>query len=601
VEAISAGRRPPTIEPAPSQRLARFVLPALLWAAFATALAVWALIQPPPRPPVTRWTIHLPADQRLSTAYFERSLAISPDGRRIAYTAESGGETQLFMRPVDEFSARPVPGTEGARSPFFSPDGEWVAFFVANDLFRISVSGGAPLAVCDVPVLAGGGTWTPGDTIYFFSVELGLFRVPATGGERELALQAGDQTIGAAYRGWPIVLPNGAVVATAGTRDGLRATVLSPGAADWRLIEGLGEAAPIQYLSDGYLLYVQAGAVRAVPLDIDRVEPTGPSFSLLDSVAISTDGSTAHLAVSHTGTMVYVRERGAARTLVWVDRSGHTTPLGIEHANFLWPRVSPDGRRLVVNIERAGLVELWVYDIARGTRRQLPGANTTDPIWYPDGTAITYGLFGPDRSRTNLAQTLADGTGAPDTLLPAHMTQAPHSWSPDGTRLAYYEIDPTTTRDIILLSEDGTSTPYLNTPANERSPVFSPDGRWIAYTSDESGRDEVYLAPSEEPRPRRQVSTGGGWAPVWSRDGRELFYRNRAAVMAVQIRTMPTVEIGTPELLFEGPFEPDPAPSGSVNYDVAPDGRFLMVQSTPLTDIRVVLNWFEELQQRAQQ
>jgi serine/threonine-protein kinase len=594
-EVVSAGRRTVVAGTAWAERAVRLGSLALTWAVLATAVAVWAMLRPPPAGPVTRWSVNLPPDDRLSTTVYERPIAISPDGARFAYTAESKGESRLFIRDLDNVAARPVAGTEGARSPFFSPDGEWIGFFSSNRLFRVSVAGGSPLEICEVPALQAGATWVPNDTVYFFSVDVGLFRVPATGGTREPLEVPHPPGATAYYMGWPIVLPSGAFMATAATRDGPRIATLPVGAREWRLLQELGEASPVQYLQDGHLIYSQAGALRAVPFDQRRLRAVGPSFTIVDSVSTARDGSAAYAAVAHTGTMLYVPERGAARTLVWVDREGRATPLEVEPAYFAWPRVSPDGRRLVVNITSAGLNELWVYDVARATRRQLPGPQTTDPIWTPDGESITYGLFGVDFGVTALARVSADGTGELDTLVPAERLQAAHSWSPDGERLAYYQINPATARDIFLLSRDGTPTSFLSTPANERSPVFSPDGRWIAYASDETGRDEVYLALSDDPQERHQISTGGGRAPVWSRDGRELYYRNRAAVMAVEIRTSPALRISAPQLLFEGPYEPDPAPSGSVNYDVAPDGRFLMVQSAPLTEIHVVLNWMEEL------
>ncbi len=599
-EVVSARRRAVVAGTARARRAVQLGFLALTWAVLATAVAVWALLRPPPAEPVTRWAVSLPADHRLSTAFLERPVAVSLDGSRLAYTAESKGESRLFIRELDNVAARPVAGTEGAHSPFFSPDGEWIGFFSSNRLFRVSVAGGSPLEICEVPALPAGATWVASDTVYFFTVDRGLFRVRATGGTRERLEAPHPPGTTAYYVGWPIVLPSEAIIATAVTRAGPRIAALSVGTREWRIVQELGEAAPVQYLDDGHLVYSQAGALRAVPFDQRRLHAVGPSFTIVDSVATAQDGSAAYAAIAHTGTMLYVPERGAASTLVWVDREGRATPLGVEPADFAWPRVSPDGRRLVVTISSAGLTQGWVYDVARATRRQLPGPQTTDPIWTPDGESITYGLFGVDFGVTALAQVSADGTGEVDTLLPAERLQAAHSWSPDGERLAYYQINPATARDIFIFSRDGTPTPFLSTPANERSPTFSPDGRWIAYASDETGRDEVYLALSDDPQERHQISTDGGRAPVWSRDGRELFYRNRAKVMAVEIRTSPALRIGTPHLLFEGPYEPDPTPSGSVNYDVAPDGRFLMVRSAPLTEIHVVLNLFEELRRRAQ-
>ena len=313
----------------------------------------------------------------------------------------------------------------------------------------------------------------------------------------------------------------------------------------------------------------------------------------------------AHFSFSSLGSLLYIPGGigGTERTLVWVDRQGAVEPLAAPPRRYNAPRLSPDGQRLAVEILGANL-DVWIYDIPRGTLTRLTfEANNQLPIWAPDGKRLA---FASDRAGpANLFWKLADGSGAAERLATSEHGNHPDSWSSDGQALAFHEHHPTTGRDVWVLPLEGERQPrpFLRTPFNEASPVFSPDNRWLAYGSGESGRREIYVQPFPGPGGKSQISTEGGTEPVWPRNGRELFYRNGERMMAVEITTEPTFSAGSPRLLFEGRQFSFSAGFGA-NYDVTSDGqRFVMMQASEqqqeaATQINVVLNWFEELKRR---
>ncbi len=570
---------------------------AVVATAIAAVVAVWALWHPSTPAEVSRWTVNLPSDQQLAVSHFDHPIAVSPDGRQIAFVTEHRGVRQLYLRGLNEFQARPIPGTEDASNPFFSPDGQSVAFFGQGQLKRVSVAGGRPISICDASGLGLGGSWGANDTIVFSLLTEGLRRVSASGGvDEELAGTGADSTVN--YMTWPRHLAGRAeVLVTMSSRVGFRIAAVSLEGRGVRVLGALGEAIGAVYLPTGDLVYSQAGVLLAVPFDLETLEPSGAPVPLLDSVATSPGGSATYFAVSHTGSLLYVPARASGRKLVWVDREGRITPISEDRADFHGPHLSLDGQRLVVIIVDEGSFDIWIYDVERGTRtRSTSGYQANDAMWTPDGTRITFTSF--DRVSGDLAWKSADGTGTPEALLMQEQVQVPHSWSPDGETLAFYEIHPETFRDIWILPRNGEARPFVRTPFEERSPSFSPDGRWIAYVSNESGRDEVYVAPYPGPGERHQVSPSGGRGPAWSRDG-ELFYRNGDQMMSVRVRTLPSFVAETPTVLFEESFFAEFGPNGSRDFSVSSDGqRFVMIQSEPATKIYVVLNWFEELKER---
>ena len=533
-------------------------------------------------------------------------VALSPDGSQLVYVANHGGIRQLFRRLIDRFEATPIPGTEGAESPFFSPDGQSVGFFAEGKLKKVSLSGGAPLTLCSSPSNRGA-SWGPDHTILFTPTLTvsDVFLVSDSGGTPQ-SLISPDRNKGEYSFRWPQFLPGGKAalftIWTSTRFDDARIGLVSLKTGERRvLIEG---GAYARYVPSGHLVYARSGGLLAVPFDLARLQVTGPPVSILEDVSMNPTTGASEFSSSADGTLAYVPGGWsvAESTLVWVDRKGAVEPLPAPPRGYATPRLSPDGQRLAVAIEGTN-PGVWVYELARGTLTEVaPSVLVPSPIWTPDGKRLTLRFRG-DQSWPIYSMP-ADGSGTRERLTTVEGFQVPGSWSPDGQVLAFTEQDLKTGWDIWALSLDGkrNERPLLQTPANEGGPVFSPDGHWLAYQSDESGRDEVYVRPFLGSGGKWQVSTDGGTEPVWARNGRELFYRSGDKMMAVAIETKPAFVAAKPKLLFEGHYE-----LGNYaflqNYDVSPDGqRFLMVkageQATAAAQISVVLNWSEELQRR---
>jgi Tol biopolymer transport system component len=585
----------------------------LLLVAVIASLATWKL-KPAPEPtprPVTRTVITLPPGQQLAGMENGPAFALSSDGTQLAYVARQGGNQQLYVRAMDSLEARPVPGTEGAVNPFFSPDGQWVGFLAAGKLKKISVNGGAALTLSDA-AYPGGASWGSQGIIAFTPQNVSaLQQVPDAGGTPQslTRLGRGENTLR-----WPEFLPGGKAVlfaASASTSSWNNAKVdIQPvGTAERRnLIQG---GTNPRYAPSGNLVYAQGGSLMAVPFDPQRLEVTGSAVPVVEGVLQSPINGAAQYSLSATGSLVYVPGgiQSAQSRLVWVSRNGAEQPLAAPAHAYLDPRLSPDGRRVAVGITESES-QIWLYDLSRETLTRLTfeGSSNTAPAWTPDGKRIAFASN--KEGSPNLFWQLADGSGGLERLTTSEYTQAPNSWSPDGQLLAFQEVNPTTQRDIWVLRMGDPSPgsgqvrkaqPFLRTPFNESASRFSPDGRWLAYISNESGRYEIYVQPYPGPGGKWQISTEGGTEPIWNPNGRELFYRSGDKMMAVEIATQSGFAAGKPRMLFEGPYLPTP---GTIpNYDVTPDGqRFLMLkpieQAAGPTQINVVLNWFEELKRR---
>ena len=567
-----------------------------LLAVVITAAAVWTL-KPSPAPParpVTRTVILLPPGQRLA-GLSDPALALSPDGSELAYvaTTQDGAVRQIHLRAMESGEARPVSGTEGAVGPFFSPDGQWLGFFEHGRLRKIPITGGVAQTLADAPVPAGA-SWSSRGMIAFTPVyNIGpVQEVSEAGGTPKPWTHVAQ---GESVHEWPEFLPGSkAVVFQAGSDVAMQLE----GASERRnLIQGQEGTMP-RYVSSGHLIYAQAGTLMAVPFDLQRLEVRGAAVSVVQNVLRGPTPGAVQYSVSNTGSLVYVSgsSQGSNSRLVWVSRSGAEQPLAAPTKNYAFPRLSPDGRRVAVG--SGG--QLWLYDSARDTltRFTFEGNSNLYPTWTPDGKriAFTSDKEGPG----NIYWQMADGSGGLERLTTSQNLQAPVSWSPNGERLAFIELSPTTAADIwVLRLSDRKAQAFLQTPAYEGAPQFSPDGRWMAYASDASGRREIYVQPYPGPGGKWQISTDGGNEPVWDRSGRELFYRNADKMMAVDITTQPSFSAGKPKMLFEGRYVPNTATIP--NYDVSRDGqRFLMLkgaeqeQAAP-TQINVVLNWTEEL------
>jgi eukaryotic-like serine/threonine-protein kinase len=577
-------------------------LGALLLVAVIASLAVWNL-KPSPSLPVTRMAISLPPGQQLAGLDAGPAVALSPDGTRLAYVAHQGNTQQLYLRAMDTLEAKPIPGTEGAVNPFFSPDGEWVGFFAGGKLKKILVSGGAEVTVGDASV-SRGASWGSQGMIAFVPTALSaLQQVPGAGGTPQVLTRL--EKAEGSHR-WPDFLPVGRAVLFASaasdtTWTNAQVAVQAIGTGKrWILVRGGTQP---RYAHSGHLVYVQGGSLMAVPFDPQRLSVAGAAVPVVKGV-LQSSGGAAQYSISSTGSLVYVPGNVQSRQsrLVWVDRNGAEQPLAAPANAYLGPQLSPDGRRVAVGITESES-QIWLYDLYRETltRFTFEGNTNNRPVWTPDGKRIAFqsNREGPQ----NLFWQLADGSGGVERLNTGEFSQTPHSWSPDGQLLAFIEITPTTGLDIwVLRRSDRKAQPFLRTQFNEGAARFSPDGRWLAYISDESGRFEIYVQPYPGPGGKWQISTEGGREPVWSPNGRALFYRCGNKMMAVDIATQPGFTVGRPRMLFEGQYQP--APGSFPNYDVAPDGqRFLMLkpveqaQAAP-TQINVVLNWFEELKQK---
>jgi Tol biopolymer transport system component/predicted Ser/Thr protein kinase len=577
-------------------------------------IAVWNLKPAPPTPsrPVSRTVITLPAGQQLAGMDSGPSIALSSDGSHLVYVARQGGVQQLYLRAMDSLESKPVPDTVGGVSPFFSPDSQWVGFFAGGTLKKVSVSGGAALTLGNVGSPLGASWGSNGMIAFAQTVVSPLLQIPDAGGVPQplTRLAKGDVT-----QRWPEFLPGGKAVLLAAAPSGItfgnaQVAVQSVGTGERRNLVQAGTHP--RYALSGHLVYAQAGSLVAVPFNPQRLEVTGTAVPVVEGVLQSPAIGAAQYSFSSTGSLVYVPGglQATQSRLVWVSRDGAEQSVAAPARAYMFPRLSPDGRRVAVTITEQEN-QIWLYDLSRETltRSTFEGTQNYNPLWTPDGKRIAFesNRAGP----INIFWQLADGSGGFERLTTSEYLNAPMSWSPDGRLLNFIGMDPTTGVDIWVLrmgdppagsGQVRKAQLFLQTPFNENTSRFSPDGRWMAYISDESGRNEVYVQPYPGPGGKWQISTEGGTEPVWNPNGRELFYRSGDRMMAVDIVTQPGFVAGRPRMLFEKRYEAAPAPI--VNYDVSPDGqRFLMIkpvdqEEAAPTQINVVLNWFEELKRR---
>ncbi len=570
---------PAAIPPSGSAR--NFAAAALIGGLALGAAAMWAL---QPAAPAQK-TLRMSKSLEPARLDFENSsaIAISPDGERIAYSARHEGELTLFVSALGAFDAVPIDGTAGAMNPFFSPDGSWVGFFSEDfQLAKVPVDGGVVVPICDVPVGNIGATWLEDDSIVFatFSTGAGLQRVAASGGEpsfvTELNLEAGETN-----HGWPhAVAGRNAVLFAVSRVDGNHISVLDLATGEHRLVMEGGDQA--RYTNSGHLLVSQQGALLAMPFDVAAFKVTGTPAVVVEDM-FGTDRNATGFDASPNGTLVYAP--GAKQDLdrfVWVDRGGAVEPLPLEPGSYGHPRIAPNGTQLVFDSPHDGGQDIWVYDTTRNiaTRLTTAGDNVL-PVWSPDGRQILFASSG--RGQTGLYWHRSDGSGESHLMAEAEGSLWPLSWQEQ--QIAYYALNADTGRDIWIYEagSDGdggggaAARPFQATSFNERSPMISPDGRWVAYVSNDSGRDEVYVKGLGGEETKYTISNGGGVEPVWGPDGSELFYRSGRSLMVVPVIAGRTLQIGSPLSLFEGDFKQEPV-AGNQYYDISPDGqRFLMI------------------------
>jgi Tol biopolymer transport system component len=555
--------------------------------------------------PVTRFVVDLPPGQGIAPDDLP-AIAISSDGKRLVYVGQGERGTQLYLRNMDGLGVVPIAGTEGALGPFFSRDGEWLGFFAGGKLKKVALSGGAPVTLAEA-ALPRGAAWVPDNTILFTAAPgTGLWRVSASGGMPEVVSNL-DLEIGERTHRFPDILP-GNREALATIRTGSQSSfdlatiaVLSLETTVKRvLIRGGSQA---RFVLARYLVFARGGTLHAVAFDPSGLQLVGEPVAVVDSVMTDPSTGAAHYSVSDNGTMIYVAggDWVARREMRLVSLDGAVRPLSEDRRPFRTPRFSPDGRRLAVVIEAAN-DDIWIYDLSGGTTRRFTfesGSNIA-PVWSPDGESIA---FSSNRAgRYNLFLKRADGSGSVQRLTTSEHIQFASSWHPDQSHLVFTQNKRETGSDIWILSaeEGGELEAFLETPFNEYGAVFSPDGSWLAYVSDESGRPEVYVQRYPGGGGKRQISTDGGVHPLWAPDGRQLYYRHGRDIMSVAVATDPRFRSGRPLRMLEAPFN-EVTVSALPNYDVARTGRAFVVldtqESRPPRKINVILNWFEELDQ----
>jgi serine/threonine-protein kinase len=548
------------------------------------------------------------------------AMVISSDGRFIVYSAvkENPGsqdKPRLYLRRTDQLEAKPIAGTEGGISPFLSSDDRWVGFWAGGNLMKVSIDGGVPVNLCAAASQFGTGWGSENSIIFAPDAGSGLFRVSANGGEPE-PLTIPDKTKEESSHRLPHCLPDGKGVLFTIVREPQPCiALLDLKTRKWRVL--MGDAADARYVPTGHLVFLRQGILMAVPFELGRYEVTGQPVPVIANVMQALNEPSAHhetaagqFSISDSGWLVYAEggiHPDQQNSLVWVDRQGRAESVASFKAPFFAPRISPDGQRIAYNtLGREQRV--WVYDLNRGTASRLTHEGKAFWVnWTPDGKRVAFGCL--RSGKFDLYWQPADGSSAMERLTTSDYWQCPGSWSPDGTTLAFVEWHADTGGKILLLDlRSRRVTPFLNSQSDEGWPEFSPDGRWMAYVSNESGRPEVYVRPFPGPGGKWLISQEGGQEPLWARDGKQLCYRSGIGIQkdqiwdhvwVVDVRMDGGFSPSKPRLLFKAP--------GFMNggiirsWDVSLDGkRLLMVKieeakPTPVTEMVLVQNWIEEL------
>ena len=598
------------------RRIAALTAGALVVAIAATALTWFATRPVPPR--VSRLTIATSGPAALHIDPTQRHLAITPDGTRVVYVGNRG--TQLFVRALN--AMEPVPVFTGAAllGTFVSPDGEWIGFSDAGgsrpSLKKVAITGGSAVPLATLDGALRGATWGTDDAIIVATAN------PQTG-LQQIAPGAGSATVvtrpnraqGEADHLWPELLPGGrallfTITAITGGLDAAQVVVLDLLTGTRTVVVRGGSHA--HYVASGHLVYAAAGTLRAVPFDLANLGTLGTAVTVVPNLLTTLTGG-VYGVVSGDGTLVHLSGTvlSEVRTLVWVDRGGHEEPVNVPARAYAYPRLSPDGTRVAVEIRDQDW-DIWIVNLVSSALQRFsltPGPDRL-PVWTPNGSRIVW-TSGAGGSATLYWQA-ADRSGSLEQLIKSPNPQYPSAFSRDGTRLVIRE--DAESRDLMVVAMDEEPRrvqPLIQTPFVETSAEISYDGRFIAYASDESGQDEIYVRPFPEVNAwHRPVSIGGGAKPRWARNGRELFYLvqngGRTAVMSTPIERSATFAAGTPKKVLEGPYFFGSTGTGNTafrTYDVSlDDQRFLMIknpegaeQAATSTNITVIQNWTEEL------
>jgi serine/threonine protein kinase len=609
---ITAARPVASVRPAePSaaitSRLNRFVWPAVATVlAVVVALLLWSPWRSNSRSPsaTIRLSIALPQGMSIDIFHLGSSVAISPNGTTIAFVASTDSETieRIYIRNVNDFDLKPLPGTEGAKAPVFSPDGRWLLFSGQGRLQKVSLQGGAPI---DVAPAANprGSTWGEDGSIVYSPDQVGgLLSVSSSGGSPKMLTEM-DSVDGEISQRFPDILPGGKLILfTAKYKnttlfDEAKIVVERLDTHERKiLIEG---GAYARYVPTGQIVYIRGGALYSVPFDISSLQLTGPPSLLFKGGMMLEESGSADYSFSTNGVLVYLPGGPAPlsnNVLDWGYLDGTIKPLLQTPGPYFGVAVAPDAHQLAL-MTYAANNDIWTYDIIRKTSQRLTfgGGNHSSPLWTLDGKRIVYS--GEEGGGQNLFWRRADGSGREEQLTTGTNFKQAFCWTPDGKILAFTQ-DASKALDIWMLPIDGDRKPYpfLRDQFIKSTPNFSPDGHWLAYASNESGIQEIYLAPFPKGQGKWQVSSGGGAEPVWTLDGKQILYANPRSgeMMSVAITTSPSVILGSPRSRFK-----IPANVIGGAYD-GPNRRFALIRRTiahnaDLTHINVVVGWFNEM------
>jgi Tol biopolymer transport system component len=606
--------------PAYMSKVLLTVAAAFAFVAAVMALGWWRATLPVGQKlqPLVRLDVDLGPEVSLGSLYGTAAV-LSPDGTRLVYVSQG----RLFTRRLDQPNTIELAGTQGAYEPFFSPDGEWVAFFSPGKLQKISVDGGSAITLCSANNARGGSWGEDGNIISGLSNVGGLSRIPSAGGPPTLVadLQSGDFS-----HSWPQILAGGkAVLFTAwptggASFDAANIDVIS--LTDHRIKTLVRGGTFGRYLPSGHLIYANRGTLFAVPFDVNRLEVHGTPSPVLDQVAYNAAEGSAQLDFSQTGTLIY-RSGGAGGGLLtvgWLDGAGKAQPLLAKPGIYGRPSMSPDGQRLALEVTEGPGTDIWVYDWQRDTMTRLTFTGTAlDPVWSPDGRYIAFRTIGEGMSVTR-----SDGSGKPQPLTQSKSTQYPWSFTPDGKRLSFIESKSPDASSInqagggayhlwtVPLESNsaglraGQPEVFLQTPADERAPSFSADGRWMAYSSDESGTFQVYVRAFPDKGGKWQISNSGGTYPMWSRNGHELFFEaldNHVMVAAYAVKGDSFV--ADKPRVWSGK-QVGGIANAARNIDLAPDGKRIVALMPVETaegqkaqnQVTFLMNFFDEVRRR---
>ena len=550
---------------------------------------------------VGRFTLTASQADSFTADTFGNNIAISPDGSRIAYTANRNGVPQLFVHRLDALDAQPIAGTDGGTFPFFSPDGKQLAYATLDELKRVPADGGANVTICPVDAGFRGATWVQDDSIVFAKDGgVGLLRVPASGGVPQ-KIAAPDATTSEENYVHPTLVPGTDTilytVQLAGGHSRVAARKLNGGNAVTVADDGFGS----QYLSPGYILFARDDRLMAIRFNSATLGVSSAPVVVQDGVFTKVTDAVANVAVAADGTFVYAagHNAGSLRRVVWVTRKGtHEAPVieqRLEYARN--PRLSPDGRRLALTVGTSGHADIWVYDLgtANGGLKLTMQNHNTFPVWSPDGKRIIY--LSVTSAGGYMYSIPSDGSVLqPERLIPTDdAPEVPLTVSPDGKYVLFRK-----NADLWMVDlSDRKARPWFQAPSDEHGSRFSPSGRWVVYSSDNTGRMEIWARPFPGPGAPIRVSSDGGHDAVWSRDGKDVLYETAGKLMSARVVTeTPTLQLEPAKMLFEGGFAHDDTDPGLRFFDSAADGRLIMIEPIGTSNqpsIAVVQHWDQEL------